>query len=381
MRKSSRRRRLDSDSCRAGGNGSSALEKADGAGRTNDIVGRHRPAAARKLAVSMGLGEAAERGRREEPQRLRRLAQSSETVLTTVPSIIAARRESGVQRLECSARGRSDGGAGGGGGRSRVALEARAAMAVVPAPTEEVDTAAAAAAAGPGESEWEAVLRERLERKLRKPNRKRRARRAAAAATASGAPASSSASPHPVSSSTSTQSQQHDVPARTETETTLATDPAVGYLRPQPSAARAEIGNGVYRQRTKHAEGEEEERDDINRWREARGRDKSEASTTSEVATRTGGGRRSGTGTEEVVAAGRSGVGPPPLKRRPPGGPFGASKAVAWHAQQVVQSAVTPMQVTKRALSIDVERTSIAVEGLRQGRDRIGRNGKEEWQS
>lgn len=43
----------------------------------------------------------------------------------------------------------------------------------------------------------------------------------------------------------------------------------------------------------------------------------------------------------------RGRVSPPPLKRRPPGGPFGASKAVAWHAQQVVQSAVTPMQVRR----------------------------------
>lgn len=39
----------------------------------------------------------------------------------------------------------------------------------------------------------------------------------------------------------------------------------------------------------------------------------------------------------------------PTLIKRPPGGPFGASKARAWHAQQVVQSAVTPMQVSEEA--------------------------------
>lgn len=36
-----------------------------------------------------------------------------------------------------------------------------------------------------------------------------------------------------------------------------------------------------------------------------------------------------------------------PWNRRPPGGPFGAGKARTWLAQQVVQSAVTPMQVRK----------------------------------
>eukprot|EP00904_Undaria_pinnatifida_P008124 jgi/Undpi1/4441/HiC_scaffold_17.g07795.m1 len=63
------------------------------------------------------------------------------------------------------------------------------------------------------------------------------------------------------------------------------------------------------------------------------------------------GGRGKGSETDAGTGEGAAGTGGgggevgPPLKKRPPGGPFGASKARAWHAQQVVQSAVTPTQV------------------------------------
>lgn len=207
-------------------------------------------------------------------------------------------------------------------------------------------------------SEWEAVLQERLERKLRKPNRKRRARGAMAVAEveaeAVGA-TSPPASPYPSTSSPPTdwlqqreqQEQQQGSGLAALSSRLAATAAAPPRSTPQqddqqPQAqtsgeaeintTASEVGTAdvlVGAPGTGTATGTEEQN--------AKGLlegDEGEGIASSE---RAGGGSKGTNARRRAV--------PPPLKRWPPGGPFGASKAVAWHAQQVVQSAVTPMQV------------------------------------
>lgn len=212
-------------------------------------------------------------------------------------------------------------------------------------------------------SEWEAVLQGRLERKLRKPNRKRRARGAVAvgetaAAAGGGGIATPSASPYPTHSSPPTdwvqqrlqeeqyqhqhQRQQQSVASvlPQSAATTAAPPPRTTKPNDQQLSGQASrdaenttasgIGAAGVRPKTAGATPGIEDRGVGGRWEVGEGENNA-------VSERTGGGSRRRNA--------RRSPPPPPLKRWPPGGPFGASKAVAWHAQQVIQSAVTPIQV------------------------------------
>ncbi|CAN0346903.1 unnamed protein product, partial [Ectocarpus sp. 8 AP-2014] len=141
----------------------------------------------------MGYGDGGVRnwGSREagkERRLLRRCAESSNTVLKTGSHRLQS--GGGLPRHRLLHASAEEGGGGSGG---QVVVEPRTAAAFQ-APTGGGELPAPA----PAESEWESILRERLERKLRKPGRRKRARTAATAR----------ASPNPTFSSPRTQWQQ-----------------------------------------------------------------------------------------------------------------------------------------------------------------------------
>ncbi len=267
-------------------------------------------------------------GEGEEEERLRRGRRRKRQHRSRDPSrgVRGAGRLSKPGLLECSTGGRFDaagGGAAAADGRSSTAVKAGSAAATQARP-EGVEAPVAAAS-----GEWQTVLQERLERKLRKPNRRRRARAAPAPAPA-GESVPASASRHATSSSQTTAvvaaAETAAAAAATPASTTTTAATARRHHKPEGAAAEAENAGTSAPGTATGAEAETQRLKGL--WAGGEG----ETSKRRKKIAR----RR--------VAEGRAD--PPPVKKWPPGGPFGASKAVAWHAQQVIQSAVTPMQVS-----------------------------------
>ena len=343
-----RRRQLGSGAdeiCGDVGAGSLGIISGFGRGWSMERRPAHEAARIRGL-VSMAVGEggsgAASRafGAAEEERRARRRRQ---------------RRPKSVQgasrRGECQPEGRRLDRDGSGSSRSSTTAIRSSTAA---APPTLPDGAKAPAI----KSEWEAVLQERLERKLRKPNRMRRARGAlavgeaaveAATAAEGGGATTPSASPYPTHSSPpSSWLQQHQRQEKQQqivaspwshpAATAAASSPTKGQQLGGQAASDAEntssaLGAAGELSEAAGATAEIEGHDAGERWEVGEGEGKV-------VSKRNYGGSRNRNARKRIA--------PPPLKKWPPGGPFGASKAVAWHAQQVVQSAVTPMQVIRR---------------------------------
>eukprot|EP00752_Nemacystus_decipiens_P014988 g13345.t2 len=275
------------------------------------------------------------------------------------------RRPKSVQSAPQRAEGSTGARLGRGGGGSRGSTAVRSSTAAAPPTLPEEDKVPAI------KGEWEAVLQERLERKLRKPSRKRRARGAAAAAASATAaaaeadaptttPKSRSTSPCPTRSSPPTDwlQQQRQQGEHHQRGGGLASS------FPQPAATLA-VPPRTTRQDDQQleslvsADAEESTTSEIAVAGAPPGESGTGIATGSEEqGTRVKRGGGEGNDTAVSKSAGGSSrrrnarrrVAPPPLKRWPPGGPFGASKTVAWHAQQVVQSAVTPMQAMRAVL-------------------------------